>query len=56
MLTFDFIRGVKVGLEYVELDEDDREAFGLPYSFMIVLDLGLIRFTLFSSPIDDDNS
>lgn len=54
MLTIDVIRGLKVGLEYVDLDDDDRETFGFDHTMMIVLDLAFVRFTLFNGQVETE--
>jgi len=50
MFNIGFIRGIKFGIEYVDLDENDLEAFELDEdkSLMILIDLAFFRFLIFS--------
>jgi len=47
-MGIDFIRGVKLGLEYVDLDDSDRAQFDNDATMMIVLDLFVARFVFFT--------
>lgn len=44
----DYIRGIKLGLEYVDLDDNDREQFDTDATLMIVLDVLVFRFVFFT--------
>lgn len=43
-LSFSFIRGLSLGLEYVDLDEDDQAEMATDGNMMIILSLGILRF------------
>ena len=43
-LSMAFVKGLALGLEYVDLDEDDQEQLGNDGNMMIILSLGFIRF------------
>lgn len=46
-----FIYGFKLGLEYCDLDDDDRENMGLDSSLLIMLDLGVVRLSFFTGTV-----
>lgn len=53
--SLSFVRGFTVGLEYVDLDEDDNSYMGLTdASFMAYLSLGFIRFTYINGYPNED--
>lgn len=54
IITMGFIKGLKIGLEYVELDDEDREAWDLESTLLTTIDLGLIRFTIFSGEVEQE--
>lgn len=48
-LSFGFIKGLKVGLEYVNLDEDDQDFLDMEgYTMMTTIDIGFFRIVICS--------
>lgn len=44
-ISMGLVKGFGVGLEYIELDEDDSTFMGVEADFMAILTLGFVRFT-----------
>ena len=54
-LSLAFIKGFGLGLEYVNLDEDDASFMGLETgNLMIILSLGFVRFTYINGYAADE--
>lgn len=53
MITINFIKGLALGVEYVDLDEDDRESMGVEYSLLTSLHLGFIRILFWSGYVGE---
>lgn len=45
-ITYDFIRGLALGLEYVNLDEEDQEETG--GTIMVIVSLAFLRLFFIS--------
>ena len=53
-LSFSFIRGLSLGIEYVDLDEDDQEAMATDGNLMVILSLGFIRLVYLNGGVADE--
>lgn len=54
VISIGLITGLKVGLEYTELDEEDNEYMGDHHTMLISIDLAFVRIMLWTGHRGDD--
>lgn len=52
-ITFSFVRGLSLGLEYVDLDEDDQAQLETDGNIMVILSLGFLRIIYMNGGVVD---
>lgn len=52
VISFGFISGFKLGLEYTELDEEDNEYMEDNHTMLISIDLAIVRIMLWTGHRD----
>lgn len=50
-ISVSFIKGLSIGLEYVNLDEEDGEYLDSDADMMIILSLGFLRFVYINGSV-----
>ncbi len=56
VISIGLISGLKIGLEYTELDEEDNEYMEDNHTMLISLDLVFVRVMLWTGRRDSENS
>lgn len=52
-LSFSFVKGLSLGLEYVDLDEDDQASLETEGNMMVILSLGFVRLIYINGGVVD---
>lgn len=53
-ISFSFVKGLSLGLEYVDLDEDDQAQLETDGNIMVILSLGFLRVIYMNGGVAED--